>query len=132
MRPNIEPDELSNELGDARRHPPFTFAPQFIRFILHPAVLGLASVASIILWMPFGFGYYDFPWNNLAARGALLAIAIGFPLAAGYSCVQSFLTDSSAIRFAVGLLSFLIGLYGSFQMTAWMIFVVWGLGHSYE
>ena len=93
---------------------------RLLRVVTSPVVLGLATLISIILWMPYGFGYYDFPWNNPLAVCLLVVFVVGFPISAAVACFRSLEPDFLPIRFTVALGSVLIGLFGLFHMLNWM------------
>jgi cellobiose-specific phosphotransferase system component IIC len=95
-----------------------------MRMLTHPVTLFLGSILSILLWMPYGFGYYEFPWEIWSAQGTLQIIAIGFPVAASCS-YKNAMSERSTGRIVISLLAFMIGVYGCLQMTFWTLYVVW-------
>lgn len=130
VRRIVETPKLNSENDPLNSDAQNTELP-LLRLISHPLVLVLASAVSTVLWMPFGLGYYDFPWDNWIARLSLQSFAIGFPLLAGYSSVKSLRTHS----FGVGLVAFvslIIGTYGCLQMIYWTLFVVWRIDPNHN
>ena len=93
---------------------------RLLRVVTNPGMLGLASLVSVILWMPFGFGYYDFPWGTPFAVCLLIVFVIGFPMAAALACVRSLEPQFAPIRFTIALASLFIGLFGLFHMLNWI------------
>lgn len=70
--------------------------------------------------MPFGFGYYDFPWSNPLAVCLLVVFVVGFPISAAVACVRSLEPQFLPIHFTAALASVLIGLFGLLHMLHWM------------
>lgn len=99
--------------------------PLFIRALAHPLLLLVASLASIVLWIPYGFGYYEYPWRNRLARWSLQLFAIAFPLLAGVSIANSIKNRSFGPGFVVAILSLVIGSFGCFSMAVWTMTYVW-------
>lgn len=93
-----------------------TFA---LRIVTHPVVLALAAAASVALWMPYGFGYYDWPWRNPAARWLLQLFAIGFPFFAAYAF--KICSENKAGRFPSGVVttSLFVAIWGMWSMLSW-------------
>ncbi len=91
-----------------------------IRIISHPAVLSFATVISIILGMPFGLGYSDFPYANLIAVVLLMAFSFSFPLAALSGCVNSYLPEFRPLRFCISLFALQIACLGLFHCLNWV------------
>lgn len=70
--------------------------------------------------MPFGIGYYGWPWENRAARWLLEAFVIGFPMTAFIACVMSIVPQFSGARFVAAILFLILGMYGAFAMFHWI------------
>ena len=98
-----------------------TFA---LRIVTHPVVLAAAAAASVVLWMPYGFGYYDWPWRNPAARWLLQLFAIGFPLSAAYALKMC--SENKAGRFRIGVVttSLFVAIWGMWSMLTWTMHYV--------
>jgi hypothetical protein len=94
---------------------PASFADRLLRVATHPAPLILGCVASFVLWMPFGLGYYDFPWEQSWAVLLLLAFVISFAV---FSAVA---VDRSRDTPLLSVLSLLMGLHGLFHMLEWWL-----------
>lgn len=99
--------------------------PMFIRVLSHPLLLLVASLASIVLWIPYGFGYYEYPWTNRLARWSLQLFAVAFPMLAGVSIAHSIKTRSFGLGFVMAILSLMIGSFGCFAMAEWTVTYVW-------
>lgn len=87
--------------------------------LTHPAWLLLASVTSILLWMPFGFGYYPFPWDSTTAVCLLLIFVALFPACAALSLARSYWPKFSLFRFILSTLFLLVSLLGLAHMLHW-------------
>jgi hypothetical protein len=94
------------------------------RAISHPVVLVLESIASITLWMPYGMGYYTFPWGNAPAVLLLLLFVSSFTVVATIAVVQAFFPRLRPFKAAISLLSFAIAIHGLCHMLHWWIHVV--------
>jgi hypothetical protein len=93
---------------------------RFLRIVAHPVPLALASVLSVFLWMPFGIGYYEWPWQNRLGRWLLEAFVFALPISALIACVLSIVPRFSAGRLTLALLSLVIGMFGVFAMLHWI------------
>lgn len=80
--------------------------------------------ATILLWMPFGTGYYDWPWEKPAARIAMVAFALGVPIYAAIGCVLATVPKPSPFRLGIAACALLAGLYGAMGMLNWLIVFV--------
>lgn len=98
---------------------------QFARALVHPVSLVSASVISVILWMPFGLGYYDFSWDQPLAVLLLLTFVVAFPTSAAAAVARSCRPRFLPLRFFVAVLSLPVGLYGLFHMLVWWIRISW-------
>ena len=93
---------------------------RWLRFVTHPAGMGLALAATIVLWMPFGMGYYGWPWERPAARLAMAAFALGVPLYAAIGCAAAAGPKPSPFRLGVAACTLLPGLCGALAMLHWL------------
>jgi hypothetical protein len=90
-----------------------------IRLATHPACLSLAAVASIILWMPFGMGYYGWPWHSASMRLMLACFVYSLPLIAVVGIIGAFTPSFSVVRALVSIGTLLVALFGIFAMCSW-------------
>lgn len=98
-----------------------------LRVARHPtAFIALisASLVSFALWMPFGLGYYDFPWGNPSAVGLLATFVFAFPVTCGLSFLGSLSPRFLPVRFVVSLLALLVSLHGLLHMLHWWFVAV--------
>jgi hypothetical protein len=72
--------------------------------------------------MPFGMGYYGWPWESPAARVVLAVFVLGFPLYAAAGCVSAIVPKPSACRLVIAVCAFLVGAYGFLAMLHWIKF----------
>ena len=79
-------------------------------------LLVLGMLASVILWMPFGMGYYGWPWQRQAWRVVLYAFVFALPIGASVGCFAAFRGGFSFRRFCVPFLALLSGLLGVLAM----------------
>lgn len=93
---------------------------RFFGFVAHPVFLVLASALSILLWMPFGVGYYGWPWKDSAARWLLEVFVLTFPISAVIAFVMSIVPQFSAGRFVMALLSLIVAMHGVLAMYHWI------------
>jgi len=91
-----------------------------LRFVTHPVGMGLALAATIFLWMPFGMGYYGWPWEIPAARMAVAAFALGVPVYAAIGCAVAAVPKPSFFRLSVAASTLLAGLYSVLAMLQWL------------
>ncbi len=91
-----------------------------MRTLTHPLVLLCCTVASVFLWMPFGMGYYDWPWDSQLMRFVIRCFVFGFPVLAAVGCVRAFRPQKATGRLVVSSLSLLVALFGVFAMIWWM------------
>jgi len=101
-----------------------------LKIVSHPVVLAMAAAASVILWIPSGLGYYDWPWRNPAARWLLQLFAIGFPLSAAHAWKTSGERKASRIGVGVAVVSLFIGIWGMWWMLIWTMRYVWPMLNS--
>lgn len=94
---------------------------QFARTSVHPVSLVSATSISVILWMPFGLGYYDFPWDRPLAVLLLLTFVVAFPTSAAAAIVRSCRPRFLPLRFVVAVLSLPVGICGLIHMLVWWI-----------
>lgn len=107
---------------DEVERPP-TLTERVFAVSTHPVMLILGSLVSIVLWMPFGFGYYDFPWQQWVAVIALFAFVVAFACSAVVALDRACYPQFSPLQFAILIVPFLIGMHGLFQMLRWWIYV---------
>jgi|GEM_PF-3674756 len=88
-----------------------------VQVATHPAALILGNVVSFVLWIPYGFGYYDFPWSKQWAVFLLLAFVVAFPTCAAIGLARR--PKFLLLRYCVALPSLIVGLYGLFAMLDW-------------
>jgi hypothetical protein len=93
---------------------------KILQTVTHPMILIVLAAISALLWMPFGIGYYEWPWKNLSMRALIQGFAIGFVLLAIMGCVISARPQLSVGRLAVSVLSAIVALYCLFAMYHWM------------
>ena len=82
--------------------------------------LGLVTAATIILWMPFGLGYYDWPWEEPGARLSMAAFVLGVPLYAAVGCVSALVPRPSTFRLVVASGALVVGVVGVLAMFHWL------------
>ena len=97
-----------------------SMAESLMRIITHPVGLGLAIMVSIILWMPFGMGYYGYPWEVDSARWKLSLLVKAFPYWATTACLLSLFPRERPLRFFVAAAALCISLFGVKTMTDWI------------
>jgi len=90
-----------------------------IRAATHPTCLSLAAVASVILWMPFGMGYYGWPWESASMRLLLACFVYGLPIVAAVGIIASFTPSLSILRVFISIATLLIALFGIGAMSSW-------------
>lgn len=90
-----------------------------IRVAAHPAILASAAVASAILWMPFGMGYYGWPWQIAAMRVLLVCFVYGFPALAFCGFLAALILEGSSFRTFLAVIALLVGLFGIVAMSFW-------------
>ena len=91
-----------------------------LRLLIHPASLAMLTAIIIYLWIPFGEGYYGWPWENTAARVGMIAFVLAVPLLGAAGCAAATGPKSSAVRFLVAGCTLIAGLYGVFAMFNWL------------
>jgi hypothetical protein len=91
-----------------------------LRILTHPAVLIFLTVLSAILWMPFGIGYYDWPWQNRSMRFFIHFFVFGFMILAAISCIRAFRPKFLIVQFIISSLSLFVSLFGVFAMYWWV------------
>lgn len=67
------------------------------KVIGHPVVLAACLILSVLLWMPFGFGYYGWPYRNAFMRYALYWFVWAYPI-----CCLASLVAACAPRMRIG------------------------------
>lgn len=82
--------------------------------------MGLVLAATLFLWMPFGMGYYGWPWERPAARLALAAFALGVPVYAAIGCAVAAVPKPSPFRFGMAACAVVVGLWGALAMLHWL------------
>lgn len=98
-----------------------------MRLARHPAAISVliaASLTSFLLWMPFGLGYYDFPWGNPHAVGLLATFVFTFPIACSLSSIGSLSPRFMPVRFVMSLPALLVSLHGVLHMLHWWLVAV--------
>lgn len=91
-----------------------------LRFGTHPIGIGLALGVTIFLWMPFGMGYYGWPWEIPTARVIMVAFVVGVPIYAAISCAVAPIPKPSLFRFGLSVCTLWVGLYGALAMFHWL------------
>jgi len=93
---------------------------QRLRFATHPVAMSLVLASTIFLWMPFGIGYYGWPWEIPAARIAMMMFALGVPIYAASGCIVAAQPKPSPLRLGIAACTLLVGLYGALAMLHWL------------
>lgn len=93
---------------------------RIMRIFVHPVTLVLGMLLSIVLWMPFGMGYYGWPWGGFGWRIVLYTFVFIFPLLALGGCIGAISGKFFLFRFLVSISALLIGLVGMCAMLNWM------------
>jgi hypothetical protein len=91
-----------------------------LRLVTHPVGLGLVTAATILLWMPFGLGYYDWAWERPTARLSMAAFALGVPLCGALGCVSALVPRPSTFRLLVAFCALVVGVIGLLAMFHWL------------
>lgn len=110
-------DEKTNTINSSPKPSPISLV---VEIVTHPAAMVLAVAASIFLWMPFGMGYYGYPWEDESARWMLTVLVKAFPVWAATACVLSLLRKQRTLRFVVSLVALWTAIYGVKCMTGWV------------
>jgi hypothetical protein len=90
------------------------------RSLTHPIGLGLVTAISIILWVPFGYGYYGWAWEKPVARAAMQTFVFFIPLYAVVGCAAAISPRFCRGRLTGALFALLAGLYGVMSMSYWL------------
>jgi hypothetical protein len=70
--------------------------------------------------MPFGMGYYGWPWDKPIARTAMQAFVFGVPLYAATGCIASISPKLSPFRLVFAVCALVVGLFGVASMSHWL------------
>lgn len=92
--------------------------------LTHPLTLALGSIISFVLWMPYGIGYYGFPWQDSTAVLSLLAFVMAFPACATRGLIRACHPRFLILNFVVAAISLFVGLHGLLHMLDWWLYVV--------
>lgn len=77
------------------------------------------NVISIVLWMPYGFGYYDFPWGNPGAVLLLANFVTLFVYLAYLVMVRALNSPRRLARLIFAGCSLVIACHGLIHFLAW-------------
>ena len=90
-----------------------------ISIISHPVSLVIIVITSVILWMPFGVGYYGFPWEDVGCRIALETSCIMFLAISFVAFLREVSTVNSGLRVILPILSLLTSAFGLLAFYSW-------------
>src|SRR5690242_9743428 len=93
---------------------------KFVVALAHPAVFLSFMAVSMLLWMPFGVGYYDSPLDSRVTRIAIRAFAYGFVVLALVGCVSALRPRLVVNRLVVASLALVVALLGVGAMLWWL------------
>jgi len=90
-----------------------------IRKLSHPAFLLLIIAACILLWMPFGMGYYGWPWEDKIGEIGIQVIAFAFLFIAAIALFGSLRPNVRTLRLILSVVALLVSLWGLLALYHW-------------
>jgi hypothetical protein len=88
--------------------------------VVFPLLLVGGILASVLLWVPFGMGFYGWPWQYLGWRVALYCFVFAFPVGSAAGCIAAFRGGFSYRRFALPFVALIVGIFGMVCMLDWL------------
>ena len=80
----------------------------------------MAHIAiSVLLWMPFGMGYYGWPWERVSFRILIQVVAFAFVVFSGGGLLFALRADRKVFRLVTGIVALLVTAYGVFALYSW-------------
>ena len=86
--------------------------------IVLPSTVSLMFIVSILLWMPFGMGYYDFPWDRIEARIGIQVFAFCF-IVFSLVLLIHYISNEKLIGIGFSMLSLIVSLWSIFALYSW-------------
>jgi hypothetical protein len=90
-----------------------------IRLMTHPLALWLIVAVSVVLWMPFGMGYYGWPWEQIFYRVLIQVVAFSFVVLSGVGLFLAFRAERKAFRVVTGIIALLVTVFGVLALYGW-------------
>jgi hypothetical protein len=91
----------------------------FVRKLNHPVLLVAITLVCVVMWMPFGMGYYGWPWEDKIGRIGIQVGAFSFLIIAATAIVASVIPEIRILRLALSILALVASLYGLFALYSW-------------
>lgn len=90
-----------------------------INLLVHPIVIILIIITSVLLWMPSGMGYYGWPWHNIFWRIALQIISITFVTISAIAVIRNLFYTISRPQLCFSILALIVSSYGVIALYSW-------------
>ena len=91
---------------------------EIFKAIVLPSVVAIMCLVTILLWMPFGIGYYDFPWRSMGARIGVQIFALSF-VCLSLLLVVKYCARGKLLGIGFGTLSVIVSIWGVFSLYSW-------------
>ncbi len=98
--------------------------PAPLDVITHPLLLLLANAINVVLWMPFGMGYYGWRWEAAAMRWLIESFVLAFVAISLLGCIVGWWPRIRPGRLVVSVPSLVLSLWGALVLRSWFIVYV--------